>query len=85
MTILGLAVCLPNKRDGTGAGKGWYGWVRTSRRVGVVSQLGHGKAPGWARGGNGRANVGTCGTSPGLAVPAITYFAHPWKARPNWA
>lgn len=79
----------PLKRDGTGATrKGWYGWVRTSREVGLASQLGDWKLAGWPRGGTGRASVGTCGTSPlspELAVPAITYFAHPWMARPNWA
>lgn len=39
------------KRDGTGRReKSWYGWVRTSIEVGVVSQLGDWKLAGWARG-----------------------------------
>lgn len=64
------------QKDGTGG-------CAQADRLGLASQLGHWKLAGCARGGTGWASVGTCGTSPGLAIPAITYFAHPWKARPN--
>lgn len=99
MTILGLAalvaalaVRLLLKRDGTGASKGWYGWVRTSRTGRPGEPTGTLEAAQVATGryrprqrGHLRYLPIPPHTSPGLAVPAITYFAHPWMARPNRA
>ena len=57
--------------------KGWYGWVRTSRQVGLSSQLGDWTLPGWPRGGTGHANVGTCGTSLPRANRSCHYLFRP--------